>query len=275
MSDRTINLTVPFSGFYESWHSENIDRAEESLVQNDSGDPMFWLGEFVNIDWSCVHLAYAEKYVDILANVFEIPLKFEHLSSPREYNFTTDRIFADMPIAHAYLMLRKTRADGSLDTCAKKRFTSCDGFISHYRNDWREWGPPSTWDHNQWGTVFAAWLHNHDEDFRDFELYTVSEHLAYDGTIENWIWEAMSKLDQKYLNFVLDHVREAPYSWQNPPPDGRAESLMRHLREHDDFDRTAKIAEYLKSRARRPYRTTAQMRAANLSFAETPLGAIA
>ena len=155
------------------------------------------------------------------------------MSSPREYNFTTDRVFADIPLARAYLLFRKTREDGSLTEYAQQRFTSYDGFSSYYSPDWKTWGPFREWDHNQLGTVLAAFLNSDSDEFREWEVYESMEHEQCNGNFDNWLWEAMP-------------VKEST--------------------------RIGKVIDYLRERAERLWRTTAEQRTANLPFSDTPLG---
>ncbi len=119
--------TVPFSGFYESIHSEAIDRED-----------------------------YARAYVNELSS----GLEFDRLDSPREYNFTTDRIFAKMPLIAARYMLDNVNVTIFTKLC-KDTFTSYDGFISHYSPDWTEWDKDITkWDHNQLGVLLTAFIND-------------------------------------------------------------------------------------------------------------------
>ena len=94
-----METTIPFSGFYHSFHSDALDRALEMMVTDDQGSvysqELFDLA-FDSIDWAVAHETYAKAYCNHFASHYGIKLKFVCLSSPKFYNFTTDRIFAEL-----------------------------------------------------------------------------------------------------------------------------------------------------------------------------------
>lgn len=157
-----MQTTIPFSGFYESIHSSMIDDAVEGLVRDDCGEivegceDIFW-----EVNYPEVFDKYAKMYLEnfnIVLNYetkLNIKLHYDELSSPREYNFTTDRIFAKISQRNVKL-LYKLVDKKILEDLIAKRFTSCSGFISYYDNKLADWGKIETWDHNQVGTLLEA-----------------------------------------------------------------------------------------------------------------------
>ena len=133
--------TVPFSGFYESIHSEAIDNVE-----------------------------YAKAYVREMST----GLEFDSLDSPEYYNFSTDRIFAKISLENAQALLNNVDKDRLKEVC-KEHFTSYDGFISHYDTDWKQWGEIQDWDHNQLGALLESFL---DEDIEE-QIYEVLRSNGY------------------------------------------------------------------------------------------------
>lgn len=87
-------------------------------------------------------------------------LQFEEVISPREYNFTTDRLFATAPLYLMQKLFARSRAEGhqTLAKVIRERFTSRSGFISYYSNDLAEWleKPLAAWDENELGTLLLA-----------------------------------------------------------------------------------------------------------------------
>jgi len=141
--------TVPFSGFYESIHSGEVDHTlERILTDRDSGSepaPDFIQNAaFMAIDYSAVYRRYARAYVDSFAEWLGLDGKFESMDSPREYNFTTDRVYITLTRADVARLWRGvSRAD--MTKAAKARFTSYDGFISGYLKRRQRTSPgPST-----------------------------------------------------------------------------------------------------------------------------------
>jgi hypothetical protein len=91
-------IIIPFSGFYGSLHSSLLDDAETQLFSDDQGTVHDTLQErfYRACDYRHVHTQYAKAYAQAFAEKLELPLTFESLQSPREYNFTTDRIFCNI-----------------------------------------------------------------------------------------------------------------------------------------------------------------------------------
>ena len=181
--------TIPFQGLYESMWSYELDRAEEQLAdqlkgENDCGpgddafrgyssgdvaDALYWTTNYGFVhNWLAKEYAtdYAAK-LDELAG-WKLRLKFDEMLSPREYNFTTDRIFMSLPRS-TVRRLRKEVDKAMLDTVAKERFTSYDGFISSYSPYVESWGPLDKWDHNEVGTLLIAWIKTKGADTTEIE----------------------------------------------------------------------------------------------------------
>lgn len=187
-------INLPFAGFYESMYSDGINHAEEQYIE--------WLVEeeglseeikdkiannlykFQDNNIATNHVA--KEYVDYLDSGFSydydlnLELTFSDMSSPREYNFTTDRIFAHISEANAkklFDLVMKT--PGLLEKTIKKLFTSYSGFISHYSNDIDEWleRPVTEWDHNELGTLLHALL---PREFEDSIGMSIAESNVFD-----------------------------------------------------------------------------------------------
>ena len=153
--------TIPFSGFYNSIHSDQIDYQIQSQFWNDQGElknpDKFWEHYSPN-QWGCYE-AYASNFVEYMAKETELPLVFESMTSPREYNFVTDQIFVHVPIEMVEKMFEEL-PKRKLEAFIIDRFTSRSGFISYYSNDLAEWleKPLNEWDHNEVGTLLESWL---------------------------------------------------------------------------------------------------------------------
>ena len=70
------------------------------------------------------------------------------MTSPRYYNFETDKIFVGISYRDAILLARRIGRN-ALRKAARDMFRSRSGFCSFYRNDPAEWGRLRGWDHNQ------------------------------------------------------------------------------------------------------------------------------
>lgn len=212
--------TVPFAGFYCSAHDDELDRAFEGLFQDTNGTPNDRLLElaFEHVKWQQAQEAYGMAYIENFATKFEIRLLPEKMISPREYNLTTDRLFAFIPLSEV-LRLRREVCEATFVEVCIENFTSRSGFISSYSNDPQDWGPVSRWDHNQIGTLVDAWARqsNGGKALDQHDEADLMEDDRCNGEIDNWVYSA-----------------------------GDA-----------TFERLVKIADYLRNRQERKYRTLA------------------
>lgn len=181
----TVIVNLPFfPGFYESTLSWILDSVEEQEAEDcavkeasaafypetyqpeqlrlDSGDYSSVL--FDAMDYASAHGQMASDYVaafdqwasDNLSTPRDSFL-FESMDSPREYNFTTDRVFATVPLS-VMESLHKSIDAGELATIVSERHSSRSGFISFYSNNLEKWEakPFEEWDHNEYGTLLCA-----------------------------------------------------------------------------------------------------------------------
>jgi hypothetical protein len=185
--DSRLVVNLPFfPGFYGSWYSCELYNQEEQFAEYEAEKeadstchPDAWWPEALRLDARehCEAISWDSQYggayrtiaawfvtafdrwaQDNLGTPAE-SFTFESMDSPREYNFTTDRIYAHVPLAVMQKLL-----DGldqaKLAECVADRFTSYDGFISGYPNAIDEWelGDLAALDHNELATVLGAAL---------------------------------------------------------------------------------------------------------------------
>jgi hypothetical protein len=190
-------LIIPFSGFYGSWHFAQFDDAEEQLFADDYGDVNHTLRErfYRACDYRHAFEQYAKAYATEFADATDLPLVFESLQSPREYNFRTDRIFCTVGDATIAKLHAETSPDTLRDVAARNH-TSRSGFSSFYSPDTLTWGHLDTWDHNQLTTLLEAWLYklyNPDPDGdifpQDLQL-DLMEGYAGNGWLDAWLCQA-------------------------------------------------------------------------------------
>lgn len=181
-------IVIPFSGFYESIHDSELDTTLERMFSDretgcDVNAGLQWRA-YDSCDWRAVHEAYAKDYAERFACEFEIVgMSFESLQSPREYNFTTDRIFCHITDdAIRALHARVPRED--LDRVAREMFTSRDGFASFYSPDVDTWGDVCDWDHNQLSALLVALV---GEDWDQWKEYDLMSGAFENGNADEWI----------------------------------------------------------------------------------------
>jgi hypothetical protein len=190
--------TIPFSGFYNSVHESQIDDAiEQMFTDRDTGcnrNEGLEYALFRKCDYSGVFNAYAAEYAENFCEEFCVKGKFESMSSPREYNFTTDRIFITIEEADAREILKRVDP-ATLAKVAKLMFTSRDGFISSYSPKVESWGDLLEWDHNQLGALMIALA---GSDFDQYSECNLMESAQCNGKYESWISENTPGIERLY-----------------------------------------------------------------------------
>jgi hypothetical protein len=197
-----LSINLPFPGFYESELTQATDCAESILACQLEEDGPDWSAEWLNenlwycVDYRAAHAAIAVQYTAELAEAMsedqprKIALEFECLDSPREYNFTTDRLFAFIALDDLTYMQATTKPETFAATLLD-RFTSRSGFISFYSANAATWNekPLETWDANEAGTLLLAWLADHVPDYHA----TVHDALGDDDFFYTTIDDALDR----------------------------------------------------------------------------------
>jgi hypothetical protein len=203
-------INIPFDGFYESLYSYEIDRNEENDAQHladqqkEDGTPEElrltaddFAGIFMDVtDYGAVHNAVAKTYVQVFNRLWSdaigvpLGLEFETMKSPREYNFTTDRIFTYIEFAVVQKLFERSTLDGHATLAAeiKDRFTSRDGFSSYYRTALDSWlaKPLEDWDHNELGTLLIAAFKLSPDYSKDWRNDVYDAATDCDGFYQEW-----------------------------------------------------------------------------------------
>lgn len=163
MKLNTFEIILPFQGFYNSIHDAQLDDALNSQCSDIA------TGCYVNdklrdrlfdcIDWFEAHNDYAKCYTKALAYEYNLhSLKFVRLISPKYYNYETDRILATIGRQDLAKLATVRKSKTFLDIC-KASYTSCSGFISHYKPSPKDWPNKLTeWDHNQLMSLLQAYI---------------------------------------------------------------------------------------------------------------------
>lgn len=196
-----VEIEIPFSGFYETHHDMKCDDAVEGFFtynhetnEEQELPEVFWDAD---INWSAIRNEYCEEYVKAFASEYDLTLSFLEMTSPREYNFTTDRIFVNIPREQINAIKDKVFADDAGRKYVSDRFTSYDGFSSFYSNDLtdEEW-TRETLDECQYGVILQYWVQSQLEDFDSW--YEKESELTDDFEMSNWdsVDEAVSVVEK-------------------------------------------------------------------------------
>ena len=120
----TLNKTkflIDFGGFYHSIHSDLIDSRIECFEINE---------DKVNYKETCN--SYCIEFIDSINDMMELDLKFIQIDSPKFYNFTTDKIEAEIN-ENDFNKLKDTYLNSNeFIDYVNENSKSYDGFISFY-----------------------------------------------------------------------------------------------------------------------------------------------
>ena len=200
---KQIEAAIPFGGFYNSILSSEIDQELEFICNPEDG-----YGDIPDeiereIDWNKVYQNVAKLYVKAFEHWLNddfnlsVELSFELMQSPKEYNFSTDRIFAKLSIDDAKAIYEI--AKDLMPEMVKRKFTSRDGFISFYEGDFSEWPKDiEEWDHNEIGTLLDCLFEGEFED----ATCQVLAYMQGNGEITEAIYAAASKKGVELMDSI-------------------------------------------------------------------------
>ena len=240
-------VNIPFSGFYDSLYSAIIDGWVEQTAEHYCGEQADGLPEDLKLEeadfaealtdamtYSIACRNIARSYADVFNREvsevigFDLRLQFGDMTSPRFYNFETDKIFCAIPRATVAKLFQRSRADGhsTLEKVIARRHTSRDGFCSFYRSDLESWLEKGwqNWDHNELGTLLRAVMELSGWD-RDDEL----DRLYYGVDDDGCFGEIDSAMDWGKYESIITAKRtekETDFAAENPdyvPPPPRCE----------------------------------------------------
>lgn len=246
------SIKVPFPGLYHTWLSQALDYEEESEVEYRAGEWQEYEEKipeelrlsaetyaelyFKHTNYAVAHDKLARGYLehfnewakDLLG--FDLELEFEEMTSPRFYNFETDRLFARVSQHRLLRLLAINRRDGfkKLGELLGERHTSRDGFISGYTNRLSEWllKPVEEWDHNELETLLLAAIRCKGDDENSDDLMMAVLHdseLLSTSFMEAVDWDALdaeadelrSEIEEELL--LDDPEYERPYRCDETP----------------------------------------------------------
>lgn len=189
-----FEIQLPFAGFYGGAHDAEVDNAFDQMLSDREGrgetapDRLYRMA-LDAVSWGDVYRAYAKDYAESFLQEYDLTGRFVAMTSPKFYNFETDRVFVEIDRPSLAKIIRKTKPE-ILTEVAKRRHTSRSGFISFYSPDWKTWGCVSTWDHNQLETLLLAYLETERNEEWDFWAeHELVEPAMRNGYLDQWIWE--------------------------------------------------------------------------------------
>lgn len=160
-------------GYYESrlYHSDMDNEAAGYFLDSELPELPEYLhaaiGEQIETDFQGYQEATSRQFcaavetllTDILGS--EVTIVYQGIHSPREYNFTTDTVNVSITMKRAALVRYFAKYGGEMAGYFKARYTSYDGFISHYPATLDYWRQFENWDNHGLGAVLEAVLVHH------------------------------------------------------------------------------------------------------------------
>ena len=203
-----LESTIPFDGFYNSYFSSDIEHQIGQQIEWDADiydlnedEEQILRDNYLSVNRSSFYNEIAEDYTNFYIDAlnerlkgFTLKAKFNLFTSPKEYNFETDRIFIDIERDHAIDFIKYIikNYEKELENKIKERFTSRSGFWSHYKNGLDLWTIDySEWDHNQIGTCFELF------DFDELNFYESLSETIMDNLGNTLGKDGIDLLDEK------------------------------------------------------------------------------
>lgn len=153
MKQNKFEIQLPFfPGFYESalYNSDTLywETTEDEMVYwREKFDDETLTADDIDIDFTRFKEECSKEYITVFHDNQDCPdfiedMEFSRLSSPRFYNFETDKLFVNVVLSDDWRDKVKTFMDGHKDWLTErisKDWTSYDGFMSFMSNKYDYW----------------------------------------------------------------------------------------------------------------------------------------
>lgn len=150
-----MKMQLPFfPGFYNSRLGYLIDSEIEQRAENGEAEPA------EGYNYAAVHLALCEVWLDALNDELGTSLALASLWSPREYNFTSDKITIEVNPEDT-AKLEAMRGSAEFRRVLVAELTPRYGFCPYYDSDEsaEEWQRPlAEWDEPQTSLLIQAFI---------------------------------------------------------------------------------------------------------------------
>lgn len=238
-----------FHGFYESEHGRmceadqyDIEYYSENMLGGNQDDAVYEefiqhikeedRKKFINdllwdyssaYDHSSAEKAYCAEYASELCAILGIPYHGEEMTSPKYYNFESDKIHLKIDTETLKKWIRRLKTDAEMQAkfskIIKKRCTSHNGFISFHSNDLTDYLtlPFEDWDNIKAGFLVEAIMHvDHADEMQEsysglvvFEEQLI-DHLQGSGFSYGFSAD-FDKMLQNAINVYRDQNQEDDY----------------------------------------------------------------
>lgn len=200
-----VEVEIPFSGFYESMHDQWLEDAIENAFNYDyeTGETIELGDEYekarcdADIDWTKIHRDYAKAYAEAFGEEFDLDVEFVDMTSPRFYNYSTDRIFVNIPVEQMNKIRREVEADEGWAERIRELYTDRSGFWSNFSNDSKD----EDWTREelqpvQYLTILNYWIEKLSDASEDWEVFLM-EDFRCNGGIDEIVSDAVNLIEKE------------------------------------------------------------------------------
>lgn len=178
MSCTILTVKIPFPGFYHSFISSEIDstiereieyRSEENLPEIDT--------RLVKVDHEAIAESYCACWMSAMAEFTGVKTlelaEYSYLWRPREYNFQTDEIYAEVPLETLKALLKfateQLEPDG-FKNYVRWRMVPSSPDVPYYSEYLELWGEPEDWEGVKWELLLEYIDKTYNESDSTIEL---------------------------------------------------------------------------------------------------------
>lgn len=135
-----MEIYLKFGGFYNSEYSGIIDLIEENqLPMDEEGNVDFEASPEQAIDYEKAHNIISKEIIKAFNENFEVDAKFVKLVSPREYNFSTDKILVEISELDLTKIIKEVHSNKDLlndfNELVENYTTRRDGYVPYYTEE--------------------------------------------------------------------------------------------------------------------------------------------
>lgn len=202
---KKIEIELPFSGFYESLHNQFLEDAIESAFNYDYetgedvelGDDYDQARWDADINWPEIQENYSKAYVEEFGQEFDLDLEFVATTSPKYYNFSTDRIFANIPLEQIERIRKEAEAHVDYAEFIKERYTSYDGFWSNFSNDSndKDWTKEEL-NPVQYRSILDFWIEKISDAHEDWDIFLMDDFRG-NGGMDDLVYDAVEAVKKE------------------------------------------------------------------------------
>jgi hypothetical protein len=186
---KAIETVVPFfPGFYHSYLSDMVDNEIEYYLDDEDNTETYDDIED-RLDYQKAYKEISKQWLNKFNNITGLNLEYIEIDSPREYNFTTDRLIARISSEELNPLknIPKTEPE-TFQRVLNRHFKSYDGFCSFYSNDIDDWDKDmDELDCNEVMAYIEAYILTEGLDEDDIIDQTIDSSCVYEAA--QYVWK--------------------------------------------------------------------------------------